>query len=95
MWWQAAPAPILLLAGAAYHAGMVEYGQGVSQGAGSFAGSQGGGGGAVDAGGNIGSVVGGFVNDTANTISGLPPLVVALGAVVLVVAALMVLRRAF
>lgn len=71
---------------------MVEYGNGVSQGAGSFGGGQGGATG-VDAGGNIGSMFGGVVNDAATTISGLPPVVVALGAAILVLATLMVLRK--
>jgi hypothetical protein len=73
---------------------MVEYGHGVSEGAGGFAGSQGGGGGPVDAGGNIGAMFNGAINDAANTISTMPPLVVALGAALLVIAALMVLRKA-
>ena len=73
---------------------MVEYGHGVSGGAGGFAGSQGGGGGGVtDAGGNIATMLEGLAGDAATTISGLPPFVVALGAVVLVLAGLMVLRR--
>jgi hypothetical protein len=72
---------------------MVEYGNGVSQGAGNFAGGQGGGPSGVDAGDNIASMFGGVVNDAATTIAGLPPVVVALGAAVLVLATLMVLRR--
>jgi hypothetical protein len=47
----------------------------------------------VDAGSNIGSMLGGVVNDAATTIAGLPPVVVALGAAVLVLATLMVLRK--
>jgi len=73
---------------------MVEYGNGVSQGAGTFSGSHGGSGGVVDAGGHVASMVGGFVNDTATAVAGLPPVVVALGAAILVLGALLVLRRA-
>lgn len=72
---------------------MVEYGHGVSEGAGGFAGSQGGGG-PVDAGGNIGAMLNGAVNDAATTIAGLPPVVVAFLAALLVLAALMILRKA-
>jgi hypothetical protein len=73
---------------------MVEYGNGVSSGAGEFSGSQGGGAGAVDAGGNISSMLGGFAGDVSTTIATLPPVVVALGAAFLVLAALFVLRKA-
>jgi hypothetical protein len=71
---------------------MVEYGEGVSQGAGGFSESHGGGQ-AVDAGANVASMVGGFVGDASATIATLPPVVVALGAAFLILASLMVLRR--
>jgi hypothetical protein len=73
---------------------MVEYGHGVSEGAGSFAGSQGGGGRSLDAGDNVVGMLGGFVHDASSTVATLPPVVVALGAALLVIATLMVLRRA-
>ncbi len=71
---------------------MVEYGNGVSSGAGSFSGSHGGSK-AVDAGGNIGTMFGGLVHDTSTTIATLPPVVVALGAAILVIGLLLVLRK--
>jgi hypothetical protein len=74
---------------------MVEYGQGVSEGAGSFSGSHGGGqSGSLDAGGNVSDMLGGFVGDTAAMVSTWPPVVLALLGAVLVFAALMLLRRA-
>jgi hypothetical protein len=73
---------------------MVEYGHGVSEGAGTFAGSQGGGGASIDAGNNVVGMLGGFVNDASSTIATLPPAVIALGGALLVIAAFMVLRRA-
>jgi hypothetical protein len=74
---------------------MVEYGRGVSEGAGTFSGSQGGGrSGTLDAGDNVVDMLGGFVGDASSTISTMPPIVVALGAACLIVVALMVLRRA-
>jgi hypothetical protein len=47
----------------------------------------------TDAGGNIATMLEGLAGDAATTIAGLPPVVVALGAAVLVLAGLMVLRR--
>ncbi len=69
---------------------MLEYGHGVSTGS-EVAG--GGGGGGIDAGGNFFAMASGFVNDTAQVVSGLPPVVLAAGAAVLVLAGLLVLRR--
>jgi hypothetical protein len=65
---------------------MVEYGNGISQGAGQVGGSGGGG-------GDWGAAVGQFVTDAANTISSMPPAQLLLIAV-LVVAGLFVLKRA-
>ena len=69
---------------------MVEYGNGVSQGAGQFGGSHGTGGGVVDVGAQVGNAIG----NAAHTVSTMPPgeLVVA---AVLIVVGLALLRRAF
>jgi hypothetical protein len=69
---------------------MVEYGHGVSEGAGQAAGSNGGGGGMVDAGASIGQ----FITDSADTLAAQPPGVLLLGLVVIVLG-LLILRRAF
>jgi hypothetical protein len=69
---------------------MVEYGHGVSEGAGTFGGSQGvGGGGGGDWGGQIVRMA----SDAADQISSLPPGQLLIMAAVIVVG-LMVLRRA-
>ena len=68
---------------------MVEYGNGVSQGAGQVAGSHGGGGGSVD----VGVQIGNWFSSAAHTISTMPPAeLIFLGVVVLV--GLFVLKRA-
>jgi hypothetical protein len=67
---------------------MVEYGNGIGQVAGQAGG--GGGGRSVD----VGSSVTQFVNDSAHTISTMPPAALAAG-IVLVILALIFLRRAF
>jgi hypothetical protein len=66
---------------------MVEYGNGISQGAGQAGGSSGGGG------GDWGAAVGQAVTDAANTIAAMPPAQLLLIAV-LIVAGLFVLKRA-
>jgi hypothetical protein len=73
-----------------YHAPMVEYGNGVSQGAGQFAGSHGGGGnGVVDVGAQVSDAIG----NAAHTISSMPPAELVVAAVLIVVG-LALLRRA-
>jgi hypothetical protein len=67
---------------------MVEYGNGVSQGAGGLGGGQGGG--TVDAGAAFGQ----FISDSVHTIGTLPPAQLAL-LVVIVVVGLVMLKRAF
>jgi hypothetical protein len=67
---------------------MLEYGNGVAQGAGRATG--GGGGGSADMGAQIGRAF----NDSIQTLSTLPPAAL-LGLVVLVVVGLWVLKRAF
>lgn len=68
---------------------MLEYGNGVGQGAGRVSGG-GGGGGSTDMSAQIGRAV----NDSIHTLSTLPPAAL-LGLVVLVVIGLWVLKRAF
>ena len=73
---------------------MVEYGHGVSGGAGgqvSGCGS-GGGGGAVS--GDWGAAIGQAVNDAVNTLSAMPPWQLAL-IVVAIIGAIIILKRAF
>jgi hypothetical protein len=67
---------------------MVEYGNGVSQGAGGFSGSHGGGGGSVD----VGAAVGDWISNAGHTISTMPPAELAV-LVVAVLAGLFLLRR--
>ena len=71
---------------------MVEYGNGISQGAGGQVGGSGGGGGAVNA--DWGVAIGQAVNDAVNTVAALPPWQLAL-LVILVIAGLVILKRAF
>jgi hypothetical protein len=72
---------------------MVEYGQGVSGGAGQVSGSGGGGGGG-GVNGDWGGAIGQAVNDAANTISAMPPWQLAL-IVVAIIGGLIILKRAF
>lgn len=69
---------------------MLEYGNGVGQGAGGVSGRTGGGGGSTDMSHQIGQAV----NDSIHTMSTLPPAAL-LGIVVLVVIGLWMLKRAF
>ncbi len=69
---------------------MVEYGNGVGQVAGQAGSGGGGGSTSVD----VGATVAHIVSQTVNTISSLPPGVLALGLVAIVVG-LLILRRAF
>ena len=69
---------------------MLEYGNGVGQGAGRATGGGGGGGGSTDMSVQIGRAV----NDSIHTLSTLPPAAL-LGLVVLIVIGLWVLKRAF
>ena len=72
---------------------MVEYGNGISQGAGGQVGGGGGGGGAgVNS--DWGVAIGNAANDAVNTLAALPAWQLAL-IVVLVVGGLIVLKRAF
>ena len=68
---------------------MVEYGNGVGQVAGKAAGG-GGGGHSVDVGASIGQ----FVNDSAHTVSTMPPATL-LACFVIVVVGLLLVKRAF
>ena len=68
---------------------MVEYGNGVGQVAGQAGGGHAGGG-TVD----VGASIGRFVSDSAHTLSTLPPATI-IGAIVVVVVGLLILRRAF
>jgi hypothetical protein len=68
---------------------MVEYGNGVGQVAGRAGGGSGGGGST-----DVGASLGQFVNDSAHTISTLPPAALLAG-VVIIVLGLMVLKRVF
>jgi hypothetical protein len=68
---------------------MVEYGNGVGQVAGRAGGGNGGGG-ATD----IGASLGQFVNDSAHTISTMPPAALLAG-IVIIFLGLMVLKRVF
>jgi hypothetical protein len=70
---------------------MVEYGNGISQGAGGQVGGSGGGG-AVNA--DWGVAIGQAVNDAVNTVAAMPPWQLAL-LVILVIAGLVILKRAF
>jgi hypothetical protein len=67
---------------------MVEYGNGVSQGAGGISGGHGGGGGSVD----LGTAVGDWLSSAGHTISSMPPAELAV-LVVAVLAGLFLLRR--
>lgn len=67
---------------------MVEYGNGVSQGAGQISGGHGGGGGSVD----VGSAVGDWIASAGHTISTMPPAELAV-LIVAVIAGLILLRR--
>lgn len=66
---------------------MVEYGNGVGQ----VAGNAGGGGGRVV---DLGASIGQFVNDSAHTVSTMPPAAL-LACVVIVVVGLLLVKRAF
>ena len=68
---------------------MVEYGNGISEGAGKATGAHGGGGGSVDMGAQLGQMV----TDSANTLSTLPPAALLL-LVVGIVVGLWVVKRA-
>jgi hypothetical protein len=68
---------------------MVEYGNGVSQVAGQAGGGAGTGGRSMD----VGASVGQFVTDSAHTISTMPPVALALLAVVILVLGALVLKR--
>ncbi|HET9345723.1 MAG TPA: hypothetical protein VFO05_08475 [Candidatus Limnocylindrales bacterium] len=72
---------------------MVEYGQGISGGAGQVSGSGGGGGGG-GVNGDWGAAIGQAVNDAATTISAMPPWQLAL-IVVVIIGGLIILKRAF
>jgi hypothetical protein len=67
---------------------MVEYGNGVSQGAGQISGSHGGGSGSLD----VGSAVGDWISSAGHTISTMPPAELAV-LIVAVIAGLILLRR--
>jgi len=69
---------------------MVEYGNGVGEVAGRAGGGSGPGGGAPDVGASLAQMV----NDSVNSISALPTEVLVLG-IVLIIAGLFVLKRAF
>jgi hypothetical protein len=69
---------------------MVEYGNGVSQGAGQVAG----GGHAASTTVDVGSSVGQFVNDSVHTISTMPPAMLA-ASIVVIFFGLLLLKRAF
>jgi hypothetical protein len=69
---------------------MFEYGNGVSQVAGKAGGAGGSSGRSMDVGASLGQ----FVNDSAHTISTMPPAALLAG-VVIVVIGLLVLKRAF
>jgi hypothetical protein len=69
---------------------MFEYGNGVSQVAGKAAGGGGGGGRTMDVGASLGQ----FVNDSAHTISTMPPAALLVGVVIVFVGLLLV-KRAF
>ena len=70
---------------------MLEYGNGVGQGAGGVTGGTGGGGGGST---DMSHQIGQAVNDSIHTMSTLPPAAL-LGIVVLVIIGLWVLKRAF
>ena len=72
---------------------MVEYGHGISGGAGQVTGSGGGGGGG-GVNGDWGAAIGQAVNDAANTVAAMPPWQLAL-LVVAIIAGLIILKRAF
>ncbi len=69
---------------------MVEYGNGVGQATGIAGGSGGGGGHTMDAGVAIGQ----FVSNTAHTISTMPPMQLALLALIVIIG-LVIFKRAF
>jgi hypothetical protein len=71
---------------------MVEYGNGISQGPGGQVGGSGGGGGGVTS--DWGVAIGHAVNDAVHTVAALPPWQLAL-LVILVIAGLVILKRAF
>jgi hypothetical protein len=71
---------------------MVEYGNGISGGAGQVTGSGGGGGGGVN--GDWGAAIGQAANDAVTTFMALPPWQMAL-IVVVIIGGLIVLKRAF
>ena len=71
---------------------MVEYGNGISQGAGGQVGGGGGGGAGVNA--DWGAAIGQAANDAVNTLAAMPAWQLAL-LVVLVIGGLIVLKRAF
>ncbi len=69
---------------------MFEYGNGVSQVAGKAGGAGGGGGRSMDVGASLGQ----FVNDSAHTISTMPPAALLAGVVIVFIGLLLV-KRAF
>jgi hypothetical protein len=74
---------------------MVEYGNGIGNGAaGQVSGSGGGGGGASSVNADWGSAIGQGVNDAVNTIAAMPPWQLAL-LVIVIIAGLVILKRAF
>jgi hypothetical protein len=73
---------------------MVEYGNGISQGAGGQVGGGGGGAGGAGVNSDWGAAIGQAANDAVNTLAALPAWQLAL-IVVLVIGGLIVLKRAF
>jgi hypothetical protein len=73
---------------------MVEYGNGISGGAGQVTGSGGGGGGGGGVNGDWGAAIGQAANDAVTTFMALPPWQMAL-IVVAVIGGLIILKRAF
>jgi hypothetical protein len=73
---------------------MVEYGKGIGNGAAGQVSGSGGGGGGSTVNADWGSAIGQGVNDAVNTIAAMPPWQLAL-LVVVIIACLVVLKRAF
>jgi hypothetical protein len=73
---------------------MVEYGNGISGGAGGQVSGGGGGAGGAGVNGDWGGAIGQAVNDAVNTVAALPPWQLAI-LVVVIIAGLVVLKRAF
>ena len=70
---------------------MVEYGNGVSQGAGQVAGGHGGGGGSVD----VGTAIGDWFSNAAHTIETMPPAELIFLGVVVILGLFLIKRLVF